>query len=123
MMKNVPARYIFEQSPDLIELPTMPVDFARDRLEPFGELLERIDREGYIPAGEWEKGVPHDQRRELEALIEIESGQLTFSPVGFLDEYDRLMQENWQSNLGAKVVKERRSRYEPFFRMDLYRSE
>lgn len=213
MMKNVPARYIFEQSSELIELPTMPVDFARARLEPFGELLERIDREGYIPVGEWKKGVPFEQRRELEALIEIENGQLTFSPVGFLfweeirkpsslvpylsrpaihdletlsdkegckpleflqrvgrsreqfdaakhdaldgglfwlkpgqhtrdrylvseegwrllvwrmadhDEYDRLLQENRQSNLGAKLVKERRSRYEPFFRMDLYRSE
>lgn len=213
MIKGVAARYIFEQSSELIELPAMPVDFARDRIEPYHQLLERIERDGYIPLTDWENAVPFDKRRELESLIEKEGLEITFSSVGFLlweeirkpsslvpylsryaiqdmekltgtegckpldfllrvarsreqlqvakhdpldgglywlkpgqhtrdrylvseegwrllvwrmvdhDEYDRLLQENRQSNLGAKVVKERGSRYEPFFRMDLYRSE
>jgi putative CRISPR-associated protein (TIGR02619 family) len=213
MIKGVSARYIFEQSSELIELPNMPVDFTRERIEPFRELLERIDRETYIPLIDWENNIPFGQRRELESLIEIDGKQLTFSPVGFLlweeirkpsslipylsrpaiedfeqlsgkegckpleflqrvlrsreqlqaakhdamagglfwlkpgqhtrdrylvseegwrllvwrmvdhDEYERLLQENRQSNLGAKLLQDRRSRYEPFFRMELYRSE
>lgn len=212
MMKGVAARYVFEQSSELIELPGMPVDFARDRIEPFHDLLQQIERENYIPLADWEKIVPFEKRRELDSLIEIDGRQITFSPVGFLlweeirkpsslvaylsrpaiqdmeklagmegckpldflqrvarsreqlqaakhdaldgglywlkpgqhtrdrylvseegwrllvwrmvdhHEYDRLLQENRQSNLGARFTQERRSRYEPFFRMDLYRS-
>jgi len=84
MIRRVRARYIFEQSSELIELPSMPVEFAHARLAPFLDVLERIDRETCISRKEWEKEIPHEAREELEALFEFENGCVTLSPVGIL---------------------------------------
>ena len=85
MLKGVPARYIFEQSSNLIALPMMPVEFARTRLEPLRPLLERIQRETAVPRADLEAILPFDERQALESLFEdLGQGQVTLSPVGFL---------------------------------------
>ncbi len=84
MIRRVKARYIFEQSSALIELPSMPVEFAHARLAPFLDVLERIDRDTCISQKEWEREIPHESREELEALFEFEDGCVTLSPVGIL---------------------------------------
>jgi len=92
MIKGVPAKYIFEQSTALISLPVMPVDFARERLEPIRPLLERIERDSAIPRADLDTAIPFDDRAYLEPLFEdLGKGQTTLSPVGFLvrEELDR----------------------------------
>nr|WP_274601176.1 putative CRISPR-associated protein [Halochromatium roseum] len=85
MLKGVPARYIFEQSSALIDLPMMPVEFARSRLEPLRPLLDRIDQESAITRTEYETAVAYHEREMLSALFEdLGDGQITLSPVGFL---------------------------------------
>lgn len=84
MIKGVRASYIFEQSSELIDLPRFPLEFARERLEPFRELLERIERETSVSLTEWEKLVPYFEREALQALIEIDLRRVTLSPVGLL---------------------------------------
>lgn len=211
MLKGVPARYIFEQSSALIDLPMMPVEFARSRLEPLRPLLDRIEQESAIPRAEYEAAVAYHEREMLAALFEdLGDGQITLSPVGFLiredlqrpisrvpflsrrafndllklgeletadpegyllrvagspeqlaanrhinlsndlfwlkpgqhtrvrylvsvegwrllvwrlcdhKEYDTLNGENCKRDIGARIVDERRSQYEPFVRMELY---
>ncbi|QXP83833.1 hypothetical protein [Methylococcus sp. Mc7] len=53
-------------------------------------------------------------------LVSEEGWRLLVWRMADHDEYDRLPQENRRSNLGARFAQERRSRYEPFVRMDLY---
>lgn len=85
MLKGVPARYIFEQSSALIDLPMMPVEFARSRLEPLRPLLDRIEQESAIPRRDYEAAVPYAERILLENLFEeLGDGLITLSPVGFL---------------------------------------
>ena len=86
MLKDVPAKYIFERSSALIPLPMMPVEFARSRLEPLRPLLERIQNETAIPRAELNKALPSfEDRAALEPLFEDQGrGQVSFSPVGFL---------------------------------------
>jgi putative CRISPR-associated protein (TIGR02619 family) len=92
MIKGVPAKYIFEQSTALIPLPVMPVEFARERLEPVRPLLERIEREVAIPVADVEAAIPFQDRALLAPLFEdVGAGEVTLSPVGFLirEELDR----------------------------------
>ncbi len=85
MLKQVPAKYIFEQSSALIPLPMMPVEFARSRLEPLRPLLERIQNETAIPRADLDAALPFAERATLEPLFEdIGQGQASLSPVGFL---------------------------------------
>ncbi|MBB1126673.1 putative CRISPR-associated protein [Thiospirillum jenense] len=85
MLKGVQAKYIFEQSTALISLPMMPIEFARSRLEPIRPLLERIYSETAISRAALDAVMPFDDRAALEPLFEeIEPGQMSFSPVGFL---------------------------------------
>lgn len=85
MIKGVEAKYIFEQSKTLIALPPVPVEFARERIEPLRPLLERIDAESAVARADFESLVPFDQRETLEPLFEdLGDGQLSFSPFGFL---------------------------------------
>lgn len=211
MIKGVPAKYIFEQSTALIPLPAMPVEFARERIEPIRPLMERIERDSAIPRGDLDIAIPFEDRAFLEPLFEnLSHGQITLSPVGFLireelerpsalvpylsrrafedlldvrtiegtkpedfirrvatsrDQLDRARHDNWSNGLfwlkpgqhtrdrylasiegwrlliwriadhveydglidearkgdvGARITAERRNRYEPFVRMDLY---
>jgi len=53
MIKEVPCRYIFEQSTTLLELPPLPVEFSRSRFEAFKFLFERIERESAITLADW----------------------------------------------------------------------
>lgn len=84
MIKGVQARYIFEQSTELLTLPTFPVEFARERLEPLQPLIECIERESSISKNEWEQKISYNERHLYAPLFEIEDGQVTLSPVGFL---------------------------------------
>ncbi|SKA86838.1 CRISPR-associated protein (Cas_APE2256) [Thiothrix eikelboomii] len=49
MIRRVSCRYIFEFSSQLIELPPLPVDFARSKLQSLKEVLELIERETFYP--------------------------------------------------------------------------
>jgi putative CRISPR-associated protein (TIGR02619 family) len=210
MLKGVAARYIFEQSTALIDLPRLPVEFAAGRLAPWLQLIDRVERESYLPVPEFEAAVPYEERAALDPLFEREGDAITLSPIGLLileeirmpralvpfvsrraiddlghlestegckpldflnrvarsreqlerashdrlshglcwlkpgehtrdrylvsvegwrllvwrmvdhDEYDDLQQQNRRGDLGARFVADRRSRYEPFFRMDTY---
>lgn len=85
MLKGVPAQYIFEQSTALIPLPMMPVEFARERLEPLRPLLERIERDTAIPRAELDAAIPRAERAWFLPLFEdLGADQVTLSPVGFL---------------------------------------
>ena len=85
MIKAVPAKYIFEQSTALIPLPVMPVEFARERIEPIRPLLERIQAETAIPRADLEAVLPYAEREALAPLFEDQGeGQVSLSPVGFL---------------------------------------
>lgn len=54
MLKNVPCRYIFEQSTTLLELPPLPVEFSRSRFEAFKPLFERIERDSSVSLDDYE---------------------------------------------------------------------
>ncbi|MDP2783984.1 MAG: putative CRISPR-associated protein [Sulfurimicrobium sp.] len=85
MLKSVPARYIFEQSNALMTLPALPLDFARDRIEPVRELLERIERETGISLAEWHQRIPVEEREYFAPLIEeTDGGQITLSAIGLM---------------------------------------
>lgn len=84
MIKGVEARYIFEQSSELIALPSFPVEFARERLAPLQLLIEQIERESFIDRAEWERAVPFEDRRTYASLFEQVDNAITLSPVGFL---------------------------------------
>jgi len=88
MIKEVPCRYIFEQSTTLLELPPLPVEFSRSRFEAFKALFERIERESAITLADWNAAVSFDERSPLEPLIEQDGDQVTLSAIGllFLDE-------------------------------------
>jgi putative CRISPR-associated protein (TIGR02619 family) len=210
MLKGVAARYIFEQSSALIDLPRLPVEFAAGRLAPWQDLIDRVERDSYLPEREFEAAVPYEERAALDPLFEREGDAVTLSPVGLLileeirmprglvpfvsrraiddlghlantegckpldflnrvarsreqlerashdrlsnglcwlkpgdhtrdrylvsvegwrllvwrmvdhDEYDDLQQQDRCGDLGARFVADRRSRYEPFFRLDTY---
>jgi len=84
MIKGVEARYIFEQSSELITLPSLPVEFARERLEPLQPLIERIERDSCVGRGEWERAVSFEDRQVYASLFEHIGQDVTLSPVGFL---------------------------------------
>lgn len=85
MLKRVPARYIFEQSNTLMTLPALPLDFARERVEPVRELLERIERETAIPIAEWQQRIPFEERDQFAPLIEeTGGGEITLSAIGLM---------------------------------------
>jgi putative CRISPR-associated protein (TIGR02619 family) len=85
MLKGVPARYIFERSDTLMTLPALPLDFARERVEPVRELLERIERETVIPLVEWQQRIPFEERDQFAPLIEeTGDGQITLSAIGLM---------------------------------------
>ena len=88
MIKEVPCRYIFEQSTTLLELPPLPVEFSRSRFEAFKALFERIERESAMTLTDWNAAVSFDERSPLEPLIEQDGNQVTLSAIGllFLDE-------------------------------------
>lgn len=84
MIKQVEARYIFEQSSELIALPMMPIEFSQQRLEPIRTLLEQIDRDSFISKSDWEKQVPFQMRDSVNSLFEVDDNNITLSPVGLL---------------------------------------
>lgn len=84
MIKGVQARYIFEQSSTLIDLPLMPLEFARAPLEPLRPLIERIERDSAIPTADFEQALSYQQRQTLGPLFETEGRDTTLSPVGLL---------------------------------------
>lgn len=84
MIKQVEARYIFEQSSELIALPMMPVEFSQQRLEPIRALFEQIDRDSFISRTEWEKQIPFEMRDSVNSLFERDGTNITLSPVGLL---------------------------------------
>lgn len=210
MIKKVRARYIFEQSAELLDLPSFPVEFAREKLEPLQALLQTIDRETDISLQDYEQQVSYEDRDFFAPLFEIQGQRVTLSSIGFLmldeinqpqarvpflsrkamedmekisliegckpydfiqrvaarteqfnnarhealsngliwlkpgqhtrdrylcsvegwhllvwrimdhDEYQALLDENRQTDLGQKMVNERRTRYAPFYRMEFH---
>lgn len=84
MIKQVAAKYIFEQSTALISLPLMPVEFANARIRAFWPLLEQIQRDSAIDVKAWETAIPYNERQVLEPLFERENQQITLSPIGLL---------------------------------------
>ena len=88
MLKNVPCRYIFEQSTTLLELPSLPVEFSRLRFEAYKPLFERIERDSCVSLTDWNGDVPFEDRAALEPLVEHIGQEITLSAIGllFLDE-------------------------------------
>ncbi len=88
MLKQVPCRYIFEQSEQVLELPPLPVAIDRAPFETYRSLLDRIDRETAIPRAEWDQTVQFAHRAMLEPMVEQNGHEVTMSGVGllFLDE-------------------------------------
>ncbi len=84
MIKGVAAKYIFEQSSELLDLPSLPIEFARERLEPLQSLIERINNETSVKRIEWEKAIPYHDRVNFSSIFEHDNDDVTLSSVGFL---------------------------------------
>lgn len=213
MIKGVEARYIFEQSSELIALPSLPVEFARERLAPLQSLIEQIERDSSIACADWEQAIPFEDRQVYASLFEQDGDAVTLSSVGFLmleelrqpralvpflsrkaiddlakvraiegckplaflsrvakdrpqlenarhevfgkdlfwlkpgnhtrdrylvcvegwrllvwriadhDEYDEMLERHRKTDQGKRITDDRRSAYEPFFRMDIHETE
>ena len=88
MLKNIPCRYIFEQSATLLELPPLPVEFRRSTFEAYKPLLEQLERDELLPLDQWQQHVPFEDRSLLEPLIDLLDDHVALSAIGllFLDE-------------------------------------
>lgn len=84
MIRRVSCRYIFEFSSQLIELPPLPVDFARSKLQSLKEALELIERETFLPEKEFNDCLTWDERQEYRVLFEWEGKEVTLSAIGML---------------------------------------
>jgi putative CRISPR-associated protein (TIGR02619 family) len=84
MLRQVPARYIFERSDRLLFLPPLPIEFARGRLESVRPVLEEITRETSVPASRFEERLSWEARKELECLFERDGKDVTLSAIGLL---------------------------------------
>jgi putative CRISPR-associated protein (TIGR02619 family) len=91
MLFAVRVCYIFEQSPELLILPPLPVEIDRNRLAPLLPSMERVERETAIPADDFWGRSPYEMRQEYASLVEEEGGQVTLSPLGLLV-WERLRQ-------------------------------
>lgn len=84
MLKRVPCKYIFEQSPVLLTLPPLPIAIDRGPFERYRSVLESIQRNSAIPLNDWNGAIRHDDRELLEPLVEVGEDQVTLSGVGLL---------------------------------------
>lgn len=84
MIRKIECRYIFEFSKSLIELPPLPLDFDRSRLEAIKIVLELIERKSSISTSEFEQLVVWEQRNLFRILFEKEGDDITLSAVGVL---------------------------------------
>jgi putative CRISPR-associated protein (TIGR02619 family) len=84
MIKGVKCEYVFEQSTTLLELPPLPIEFSRTQFESCRLILERIDRESFIPLNDWKLGLSYEQKIWFAPLVEILGDDVTLSAIGFL---------------------------------------
>lgn len=84
LLFQAPVQYIFENSSELLSLPPLPLDFDQRFFKQVEPLLERIDRESGVEETELLKGRDTNTRDKLLPLLELENGQFTLSPLGFL---------------------------------------
>lgn len=84
MIKRVRCSYIFEFSSEIIDLPPLPVDFARSNLEAIKEVMTLIERESAVPVKQFEEQLPWEQRQSYKLLFEQEGSEVTLSGIGVL---------------------------------------
>lgn len=84
MLKQVPCKYIFEQSTSLLTLPALPIDIDRAPFERYRPLFEQIERESSISRQQWQAAIARDDHPLLAPLFEQEGDQVTLSGVGLL---------------------------------------
>jgi putative CRISPR-associated protein (TIGR02619 family) len=91
MLFGVPVRYIFERSPELLELPPLPVEIDRARLQPILPALQRFDRETDLAEDVFWGKTPFEDRQRLAVLVAPGAGaeRVTLSEIGLLV-YERL---------------------------------
>jgi putative CRISPR-associated protein (TIGR02619 family) len=84
MLKQVPCKYIFEQSTSLLTLPALPIAIDRAPFEQYRLLFEQIERDSSVPRQDWYATVARDDQPLLVPLFEEEGDQVTLSGVGLL---------------------------------------
>lgn len=84
MLKQVPCKYIFEQSTSLLTLPALPIAIDRAPFERYRPLFEQIERDSSVPRQHWHATVARDDQALLAPLFEEEGDQVTLSGVGLL---------------------------------------
>lgn len=108
MLRNVPVRYIFEQSTQLLELPSFPLDFPTTLLQTLGEVRSKLDIESSLPLAELRKLV---DQRTVDLLFEVHGDEATLSAIGYLL-LDRLKEKR------AKIVYVALSTYKELLQLD-----
>jgi len=84
MVFQIPSKYVFEFSDELLTLPPIPLDFNFSLVEKHVSKFERIYEESYIPDRDFWEGVPYEERGRYEPFLEHEGGHVTLSSIGLI---------------------------------------
>ncbi len=82
LLYQIPVRYVFETSTELINLPPLPVSFDQPLFRRIEPLLARIERETSISQNLIQKELVPADRDAILALLEEEGDQFTMSALG-----------------------------------------
>jgi putative CRISPR-associated protein (TIGR02619 family) len=94
MLRQVPVRYIFERSKELLELPSFPLDFPTTLLQILSELQTKLEIESSIPLADLQLLIDNST---IDVLFETHGADATLSAIGHLL-LDRLKEKR------AKIV-------------------
>ncbi|MBI2863661.1 MAG: putative CRISPR-associated protein [Chloroflexi bacterium] len=84
LLFQVPVKYIFERSDELLTLPPLPVDFDQEFVRLVEPRLARIEAETAVSGEQALRGLNPEQRDKLLPLLEFDNGQCTLSALGLI---------------------------------------
>ncbi len=108
MLRQVPVRYIYEQSKEVLDLPAFPLDFPTTLLQILTELQTKLEIESSIALAELQQLV---DKQTIEILFETHGQEATLSAIGHLL-LDRLQEKR------AKIVYVCREAFEGIMKLD-----
>jgi putative CRISPR-associated protein (TIGR02619 family) len=94
MLRQVPVRYIFEQSKEVLDLPAFPLDFPTALLQVLTELQTKLEIDSSLPLAELQQLI---DKQTIGILFETHGQEATLSAIGHLL-LDRLKEKR------AKIV-------------------
>lgn len=84
MMKQVRTAYLFEGSPQLIELPALPIDLAQSLISSYAPLCEAMERHSCLEHHQVVEILGRQSWGTAEVLLEKEGSLYTLSALGHL---------------------------------------